>query len=79
MPSVSIYLGREVVENVADGGGRTHIGEEGPPHQGEETRHFEVLWRLSTASRESVWELRSKHEDDSARLRPKVRQRQKNN
>lgn len=64
---------------MADSGGRTHIGEEGPPHQGEETRHFEVLWRLSTASRESVRELCSKHEEESARLRPQVRQRQKNN
>ena len=33
--------------------GRTHIGEEGPPHQGEETRHFEVFEGLSTTSRES--------------------------
>ena len=48
------YLSREVVENVADSGGRTHIGEEGPPHQGEETRHFEIFAELSTTSKESV-------------------------
>lgn len=62
---------------MADSDGRTHIGEEGPPHQGEETRHFEVLWRLSTASRESVWELCSKQEVESARLRLQVRQGRK--
>lgn len=55
----------------------THIGEEGPPHQGEETRHFESLRRVSTTSRASVWELCLEHGEEGAKLRLHFRQSQK--
>lgn len=74
MRSVSGARGQECGRRRA---GETHIGEKGPPHQGEETRHFGILWGLSTASREGVWELWFKNEGESARLRLQLRQSRK--